>query len=65
MANPRLSGYPALSAKASTYRVTPDLIHDYEYNVRNALSRLDPSERINDPTQENATKNLRDSEPEA
>lgn len=50
MANPRLSGYPGLNPRSFPYRVTPDLVHDYEYNLRNALSRLnnDPLLRAED-----------------
>jgi len=34
IANPRLSGYPTLNTKEGPYRMTPDLIHDYEYSLR-------------------------------
>jgi integrase/recombinase XerD len=40
MANPRLEGWPVLNAQKSPYRVTPDQIHDYEYELKNAVERL-------------------------
>ncbi len=46
MANPRLVRYPALNIHSDTYRMTPDQIHDYEYQLRNAIQRLDEDEAI-------------------
>ncbi len=40
MANPRLESYPSLKGAGATYRMTPDDIHDYPYQLRNAESRL-------------------------
>ncbi len=40
MANPRLLRYPLLYTPRDTYRMTPDEIHDYGYQLRNAEKRL-------------------------
>ena len=46
MANPRLQGWPLLSARMGTYRMQGDDIHDYEYEVKNALARLGTDPRL-------------------
>jgi integrase/recombinase XerD len=46
MANPRLVRYPALNIRTDTYRVTPDQIHDYEYQLRSAIQRLEGDDAI-------------------
>jgi integrase/recombinase XerD len=50
MANPRLASYPALYPQKDKYRMTPDEIHDYGYQLRNAEKRLaqDPTVRVSD-----------------
>src|SRR5712691_245553 len=46
MANPRLIRYPALNVQSERYRTTPDQIHDYGYQLRNAVHRLEKDETI-------------------
>jgi len=46
MANPRLRNYPALNVKSDTYRMTPDDIYDYAYNLRNAVEKLQGDTKV-------------------
>ncbi|MDG7013925.1 MAG: hypothetical protein JRN11_00790 [Nitrososphaerota archaeon] len=46
MANPRLEMYPSLKATGTTYHMTPDGIHDYPYQLRNAERKLERDLRV-------------------
>jgi hypothetical protein len=49
MANPRLQSYPSLNMKSSTFRVTPNQIYDYDYELRNAVAMLNGDPRLRAP----------------
>ena len=46
MANPRLEKYPSSKGAGPLYRMTPDDVHDYPSQLRNAESRLERDPRV-------------------